>query len=240
MELLQSAMNTYSPTWFATFLDAIPAAQTEKEIAFLARQLPISNFQSLLDLCCGTGRHALPLAARGYHVTGVDANAEAIAAARAKANGSAQFIQHDLRALNDLPGTFDAALCLWQSFGHFDEATNAAILQQIACKLNPRGRFILDIYHRDFFATHQGTRDNGRGGARVVETKTMRDNRLLVKLEYAGGAHDAFEWQLYTPDEICNLAASVGLKTMLVCSEYAESVPASADKPRMQIVFEKK
>ena len=39
---------------------------------------PPAGFPALLDVCCGPGRHAGALAARGYRVTGVDANAGAI------------------------------------------------------------------------------------------------------------------------------------------------------------------
>jgi len=42
-----------------------------------------------LDLCCGIGRHSVPLAERGYQVTGIDLSPVLIARARelAKARG---------------------------------------------------------------------------------------------------------------------------------------------------------
>src|ERR1700709_2145942 len=41
-----------------------------------------------LDVGCGTGAHAIELARRGWQVTGVDAVAKALAAAREKAAGA--------------------------------------------------------------------------------------------------------------------------------------------------------
>ncbi|HKG95752.1 MAG TPA: methyltransferase domain-containing protein [Gemmatimonadaceae bacterium] len=51
-------------------------------MAFLERALPRAAISRVLDLCCGPGRHALPLAERGYDVTGVDRDAAALGAAR--------------------------------------------------------------------------------------------------------------------------------------------------------------
>jgi hypothetical protein len=54
-----------------------------------------------------------------------------------------------------------------------------------------------------------------------------------------GSAKDVLEWQLYTPEEICALAESFGLAAHLISTSFDEAQPASADHPRMQIVFEK-
>ena len=45
--------------------------------------------QTILDLGCGTGSHALLLARRGYQVTGVDRSQEMLAQARQKAASDA-------------------------------------------------------------------------------------------------------------------------------------------------------
>lgn len=71
-------MNESSPTWYAVFLDTMPASASEAETAFVARHLPPRQFPRLLDLCCGWGRHAACFAAHGYRVLGVDLNAAAI------------------------------------------------------------------------------------------------------------------------------------------------------------------
>ena len=84
--------NDYSQTWFATFLDTVPPESTALEIAFLVRWLPDPPYHRVLDLCCGSGRHAGPLAARGYAVMGVDINAEALARARGAPGNTARYV----------------------------------------------------------------------------------------------------------------------------------------------------
>ncbi len=74
--------NEYSPAWFDTFLSTYDSARTEAEVAFLARQFPQPDYQTVLDVCCGPGRHAIPLSRSGYRVTGVDRDAASLAAAR--------------------------------------------------------------------------------------------------------------------------------------------------------------
>src|SRR5690349_4380611 len=119
--------NSYSATWFETFLRDFSPAQTEREIAFLARHLSQPTYRRVLDLCCGLGRHAIPLAARGYQVTGLDRSADALAEARRRNHVGVAWVEGDMRDLAPLPGPFDAVLNLSQSFGYFDAATNTAV-----------------------------------------------------------------------------------------------------------------
>lgn len=231
--------NRYSPTWYELFMEPISLHQSEAEVAWVARQLPLPPFHRVLDLCCGTGRHTRLLAARGYDVTGVDWNPQALAQARA-ADPQGCYLEADMRQLGPLAGEWDAVLCLWQSFGHFSEAENQAVLRQMAQTLRPGGRLILDIYHRGFFAQHQGVRSFERGGVSVVETKRMQGSRLMVHLAYPGTeGHDQFEWHLYTPDEIVEMASTMALRCLIRCTEFDERLAPSTNQPRMQLVWER-
>jgi SAM-dependent methyltransferase len=230
--------NAYSSQWFDLFLRTIPLAQTEKEVDFLRRVLPDPPFHRLLDICCGEGRHAIPLAARGYDVSGIDLDEAALAVARS-ALDSRQPIHCDVREMDRLAhASFDAAICLWQSFGYFDEPTNVAVLRAIGNVLRPGGRLVLDVYHREFFERNVGTRLFEKGGRHVTESKRMTDNRLHVTLDYGEGRSDQFDWQLFTPEELAALAASVGLRPVLTCSDFDERIAASADRPRFQVVLQ--
>lgn len=232
-------MNEYSPTWYELFLQPIAPKQTEREAGFVARWLPQPAHSAVLDLCCGPGRHARALAGRGYRVTGVDANAAALAAAKRESDDTIVYLQHDMRRLDELPGTFDAITCLWQSFGYFDAATNADILGQINRKLRPGGRLVLDIYHRGFFERNEGTRRFERDDRTISETKRMDGDRLTVTLDYGPDLPpDRYAWQLFSPDAITDLARQHGFALLLACAGFDPATPASAEAPRMQLVFE--
>ncbi len=58
---------------------------TQGEVDFLEKELEYDRTRSILDIGCGTGRHAVELAVRGYRVTGVDLSEAQLARAREKA-----------------------------------------------------------------------------------------------------------------------------------------------------------
>jgi SAM-dependent methyltransferase len=241
------APQTYSRLWFDTFLRDIDPRIAEREVAFVQRQLPHETVHRVLDLCCGPGRHLVPLAAAGYVVTGLDADAGAIADAHAKVAEveSANVIRGDMRALPIVSGTLDAVVCLWQSFGHFDDATNLAVLAEVARVLRPGGRAIFDVYHRLHYERARGERVMEHNGLRIVEQRSIHGDRLRVALRYEIAADrrvvgtDAFEWRLYTPRELTAEGHRVGLLAKLTCSGFDETSLAAADAPRMQVVFGK-
>jgi SAM-dependent methyltransferase len=229
--------NDYSTIWFDTFLSPIPPEQTAREIDFLARSLVQPKYTNILDVCCGMGRHARALSQRGYQVTGLDTNEYALEQAR-RADPLTRYLHGDMRALDALNENFDAVLILWQSFGNFDAATNEKILEHIARILKPYGRFVLDIYNRQFFETRPGERRIETPGRVVVENKAMEQNRLRVELDY-GALCDVFEWQVFYPDELAALGTRFGLNEIVRCTNFDPLQLPNADMPRMQFVFEK-
>jgi SAM-dependent methyltransferase len=217
--------NAYSPAWFETFGRSDEAA-TEREVAFLRRFLP-SPPATVLDVPCGFGRHALALVVLGYAVTGVERDPAAAAEARA---GGIDIHELDVRRLDELPSTFDAVICLWASFGWFDDQTNAEVFAAMAAKANRT--LVLDVYDPAFFRTRQGKLEN-RG---VREDKRVVGNRLRTTLDYPDGSRDVFEWRLYEPKELDALGAATGLRLDAVCAGYSEVAP-TGDTPRVQLVF---
>jgi SAM-dependent methyltransferase len=239
--------NTYSSMWFRLFMPLQTDESTEKDVAFLARQLPLPHYGRLLDLCCGYGRHALRMAERGYQVTGLDRDKEAIAEAERRARAANQQVTYlvgDMREIAELPGPFDAVINMWQSLAYFDEASNAELVRQIANTLTPGGRFIVDIYNRAYFERNQGQRRQEVDGIIVETDGYMQGNRWHSELTYRDVqgsvvGHDHMEWQMFTPDEFVALASACGFASRLVCTWADENISPSSDVARMQVVLEK-
>ena len=93
---------------------------TDGEVDYLEENLRLSPGDAVLDLGCGAGRHAIELAGRGYHVTGVDISPPMLEEAEKRAQQAGvevTLLQADLRnlvALN-LGKEFQAAICLCES-----------------------------------------------------------------------------------------------------------------------------
>ena len=231
--------NEYSPTWFELFLRRIAPEQTRREVEFLARHLPLPSFRNVLDICCGEGRHAAEMLSRGYAIVGIDRDESAIARARAKAP-AARFVVGDMRELPALlPGPFDAALCLWQSFGYFDADTNAAILRDVAGLLRPGGRLVLDLYLPAFFDSRSGERTFEIDGKQATERRSIAGGRLRVELAIGDAELDLFQWQIYAPEELIALASRFGLSPLVACGGFDEATPPSDQTARYQLVLER-
>ena len=229
--------NSYSRLWFDTFLGRIDPAIVDREVAFLHRQLP--SGARVLDLCCGPGRHVRPLAATRFQVIGLDIDAMALGTARQR-SPNASFIRADMREVPLGDDTVDVTICMWQSFGHFDSRGNERSLQEMARVTRPGGVLILDLYQREFYARSEGEREIVRDGARIHERRRMTGNRLRVHLEYEpSGFTEEFEWELYTPAEFAILALRAGLRPLGSFADFDESIAASPDRPRMQLVLER-
>jgi SAM-dependent methyltransferase len=229
--------NAYSETWHAVFGATQPAETTAHEVAFLARVLPLASHRTVLDVCCGGGRHLAGLSALGYDMTGVERD-PAVAKAARKTATRARIVQGDANRLRELvDGPFGGVVCLWQSFGFGTSAENAALLGAMAALLDVRGRLVLDVYNRAFFETRTGTRTFERDGRSLREHTELDGDRLTTALDYGSGVEDVFSWQLFMPEELTELARSVSLSPILACAGFDEAVRASPEHARMQLVF---
>jgi len=124
---------------------------TAAEVDFLIEELKLPMGSAILDMGCGTGRHSVELAKRGYRMTGVDLSAGMLAEARKAADVvgvQVDWIRSDATKFVSAK-LFDAAVCLCEgAFGLIiliedADAHDAAILRNIYAALKPGARFIL-------------------------------------------------------------------------------------------------
>ena len=126
------------------------AAERAAQLDWLWAQLALRPGSRVLDLTCGPGLYAVPLAERGVHVTGVDFAPAAVAHARqlAAAAGVAErcvFVEADVRAYEPRPEAYDAALFLYGQLAVFPRDEAAGLLGKAAAALRPGGRLVVEL-----------------------------------------------------------------------------------------------
>lgn len=143
-----------------------------------------------LDVGCGAGLLAEPLARLGAEVTGVDAAAETVAAARGHAAGAGLSIDYRQGELADLNlGTFDLVTAM-EVIEHV--ADKLAFVTQLAAHLAPDGLLVLSTPNR-----------------------TPQSQLLMVGLAEAVGAipRGTHDWDDFvTPHELRDLLEAAGLE----------------------------
>lgn len=134
--------------------------QAHDEVIGLLNCLTEQGFQPkrILDLNCGIGRHSVELGRQGIEVLGTDLSADYIAVARKRAEEEgvaikAHFRVADMRRIAsvlDREKLFSGAVCLWTSFGFYDDETNMGILNQCLSLVEEGGFLALEIINRDW------------------------------------------------------------------------------------------
>ncbi len=133
--------------------------------------------KSMLELGCGTGRHAALLAELGYSVLGIDQSAEMLTQAQQRAStlptaigDRLRFSQGDLRKIN-LGEQFDVITALFHVVSY--QTSNQDLLDTFATvknHLKPGGIFIFDVWYGPAVLSDRPT----------VRVKRLEDEKIQV------------------------------------------------------------
>jgi SAM-dependent methyltransferase len=234
--------------WHALYADDVSDEETKRECDFIQSFLPLDTFPTILDLACGAGRHSLELARRGYITTGADINESALSVAseEARLRGlDAWFVHADLHDLSTLEGTYDGVMLFWQTFGFFAGEARVGLFRELCRLLRPSGRLVLDLFNRQFF-THD--RDEEHYPVPIhVYSPFFESEHLRTMLSYEDDLRFRDRRLAYfsdpslpSPGEIAGLTSNYHLRMIAACSDYDPAIVATPQRPRMQLVFERR
>jgi SAM-dependent methyltransferase len=232
---------------------------TPEQVALIERELGLGAGSRVLDVPCGTGRHAVALAARGHRVTCVDLSADYLAVTRRRAEEigvEVEAVRGDMRDLEGLPrGSFDAVVNMYTSFGYFDrDEDNLRAVAAMAGVLRPGGRLLIDVVNRDWFVRNFFPSEFAQGetftvrdfeevdGAVVVHENVFdpRTSRLRWTCRPAGTAqeHVVVDYRMYSLHELLALLRAGGLAPVRTLGDY-DAKPYSLFSPRLLCVAER-
>jgi SAM-dependent methyltransferase len=139
----------YASAYDAMYADKSNAAECDAVVA-LFRKCGDGKISRLLDLGCGTGRHAIELATRGFDVTGVDFSEAMLARARERGHsgrGTLDFVQGDARSYRSAK-PFDAVLMNFNVLGYMSSNRDfTAALATARANLRDGGVFVADFWY---------------------------------------------------------------------------------------------
>jgi SAM-dependent methyltransferase len=149
----QMTMKGYGPETFGALnadrydADQTPDAPVEDTVALLAE---LAGGGAVLELAIGTGRVALPLAARGLSVRGIDASPEMIAKLRAKPGGAAIPVSVGDFADVAIDGDYDLIFLVFNTlFNLTSQDDQVRCFENVAKRLATRGLFVIEAFVPD-------------------------------------------------------------------------------------------
>ena len=207
----------------------------------------LPDAQSVLELGCGTGAHAVELAQLGYMVHGVDASAGMLARAESRWGGLSEGLARPQGSVGDLRSVrvdraFEAVLALFHVISYLPENEDLlAGFDTAAAHLGKGGLFVFDFWYGPGVLTDPPVRrerdleDADISVHRVAEPELMSD-RNLVDVRYhievtdkASGHRERFDEThrmryLFQP-ELRWMLGHAGFE-VLDCFEWMTTLPA--------------
>jgi ubiquinone/menaquinone biosynthesis C-methylase UbiE len=215
----------FSDFYLRAYADDERREEAEAQALAAARLSGCLAGGDLLDVPCGFGRHAVPLAQAGYRVTGVDRSATLLAEAQRRAGGERwpKLTRADYRELPFGAESFDAALNLFTSLGFLGDEEDTKVLAEIRRVLRPGGRLVIELMHRDrlvLFNTHERDWRLMGEGRLLFEQHTFdpvagvaQTTQTLID---GAGARESrtFSVRVYTATELLAMVARAGFAEM--------------------------
>jgi 2-polyprenyl-3-methyl-5-hydroxy-6-metoxy-1,4-benzoquinol methylase len=198
---------------------------TSGECDFIETETAHDKQVRILDIGCGTGRHSIELAKRGYKITGIDLSESQLKRAEEKAvlHGlQIKFLRHDARNLPFFR-EFDLAIMICEGAFPLMETDemNYQILQNAAKSLNDKGKLIFTtlnglfpLFHsvKDFLAAHK-EEGNAVYDKNSFDLMTFRDANITSVEDDSGNIMELeCNERYYVPSEITWLLKSLNFK----------------------------
>ena len=203
---------------------------TKQDVDLLINKLNIETNHHILDLCCGQGRHAIELAARGYnHITGIDRSRYLIRLARKRAeikNLNCKFSEGDARKIRLKDDSMNLVILMGNSFGYFEkEEDDIAVLESIKRVLQSNGKIALDITNGDYMKSNYEPRswewiDQNQFVCRErslsSDGKKIITREVIVHSEKGVIADQFYGERLYNSEQITSLLEKLNFKEIKI------------------------
>jgi len=197
--------------------------RTQREVDGIDNLLALPQGSSILDLCCGHGRHAIALAQRGYQITGQDLSEVFLHEAEKEAVAKGVHVDWVHSDMRNIPfeNEFDAVINIFTAFGYLEtQDEDQQVLKQVSQALKPNGLFLLETLHREAFIRHFSPHmiEHRPDGLIVLEERnfdllTSRANvKITMIYPYGERKEYGHAARVYTLTELAQMLTVAGLQ----------------------------
>jgi SAM-dependent methyltransferase len=197
----------------------------------------------VLDLCCGAGRHLLPMRDSGLDAVGLDLSMPLLRSGEL----AGVAVQADALHVPFADGRFDMVTNLFSSFGYFpDDAAHHAVLGEVRRVLKPGGRLLIDHMNAEVVIRELEPESiDRRDGLTLRQTRRYdaAARRVIKDVEYTPDGEQPRRWhesvRLLTPGELDEFLTQAGLRVMARFGELDGSAFESSTSSRQVVVAER-
>lgn len=218
-------------------------------INLLQRAISVNTKSKVLDIACGSGRHSLELARRGFDVTGFDLSKFLISEAKKNLKNSKEkdlklkFLIKDMRDFN-FKNTFDIAVNIFTSFGYFeDDKENYKVIENISNSLKKYGYFVFDFLNKNYVQKNLIPYSRKKFSSTIVVQKRKIENGFIKKEITIKKGNHVLKFneilKLYSLNEFKKIFESYNLRPRKFFGDYFGNKFKENKSQRLIIIAEK-
>ncbi len=188
-----------------------------KLVELILSNIEIAKEEKILDMACGSGRHSILFAEKGFPVTAIDLSRNLLNVAKEtakKENLNINFIRSDLREFS-ICSDFKLVNNLFTSFGYFeDDCDNYKIFKAAYNHLVKDGYFVLDYFNTRYVEKNLVSESvEDFGNEKIIQRRSINGNRVnkQIIIKYNGSQKNYHESvRMYGKDELFDALQSTG------------------------------
>jgi SAM-dependent methyltransferase len=214
-------------------------------INLIQRSINVEYGGKVLDVCCGSGRHSIEFAKRGFDVMGFDLSEYLIGQAKkmkdelTEKNLRLKFFIKDMRKFN-FGKSIDVAINIFSSFGYFEsDPENFKVFKNVHSSLKKNGYFVFDFLNERFLRNNLVKKDFMMlNGMKVIQERRI-ENDFVFKDIKIGSKIFSERIKLYSLESIKKELERTGFNVRKVFGDYFGNTFLKNQSKRFIIIAQK-
>ena len=220
--------------------------EAERLVELIINNTELESNSKILDMACGSGRHSIILAKKGFDVTAIDISQRLISDAKTNANQNdvkINFILSDILKFQT-SDRFKLALNLFTSIGYFEsDDDNFQVILNAYQFLDKGGYFVIDYFNKKYLTANLiPTTIFSENGYRITQNRSIHKHRVIkdIMIEKNGSIEEFYESvRLYSYDEMLDYFKKAGFSIIKEFGDYNGNKFNHDSSPRL-IIFGRK